>query len=598
MKGYDFIAEFLARQGCRHVFVLTGGAIAFVIDAVARRPDMEVVCFQHEQAAAMAADAYSRFGSGIGVTMVTSGPGSTNLITGIACSYFDSIPTFHISGQVPMKESNQGTKIRQVGFQETDIVSIVKPITKYAVMVMRVEDLRYELEKAYYIATNGRMGPVLVDVPMNIQQEELDFENARSFFAELIEGKAVREWSLDEALINRQIDQVLLLIQASRRPILLGGMGIRLSHAEGEFLALVDKLQFPVITSWSGLDLIPHNHPLYVAQYGVYGHRGANLAVQNSDLFVSIGSRLDTRQTGGKPETFAREAKRVIVDIDAAELGKKVKPAVGIQCDARSFLQLLLRRLEGISMPDISTWKKTVTQYKQKYPILQKEYLEQEKFVNPYVFATYFSDATRSGDILVADCGGNLTWIYQGMTLKDGVRLFTAAGNSPMGYALPAAIGASIKNNNQPIYCFIGDGGLQINIQEFQTIVARKLPVKIFVLNNHCYGIIKQFQDSWLGSRYTVVDRKGGYTCPDFRLVAEAYGIPSLAVVNNGEIREKITQALNTEGPMLIDVLLDEDQKLIPKTEFGNPIEDCSPMLDDEEFFANMIVHPLERRRG
>jgi acetolactate synthase-1/2/3 large subunit len=598
MKGCDYVAEFLAGQGCRHVFTITGGAIAFVVDAVGRRSDMEVVCMQHEQAAAMAADAYSRFGKGLGVTMATSGPGATNLITGIACSYFDSIPTIHITGQVPMKESKIGTQIRQVGFQETDIVSMVKPITKYAVLVTRIDDLRYELEKAYALATSGRMGPVLLDIPMNVQQEDLDyFSQARRYLSET--GRSCVEDDLfDEEAVQLQIDEAIVLLAAAKRPVVVGGFGIRLAQAEEEFLELIERLQFPVLTSWSALDLVPHDHPLYVGQFGVYGNRGANLTVQNCDLLLAIGSRLDTRQTGGNPGTFAREAVRIIVDVDRAELEKRMKPSVAIWCDARRFLDMLTRRMKGFATPDVSEWKRRVQTYKDRYPTIQLEYFSQREHVNPYVFAQHLNKVTEAGDILVADCGGNLTWIYQGISIKRGVRIFTAAGNSPMGYSLPAAIGACLKNNRQPILCFIGDGGLQINIQELQTICARRLPVKIFVLNNHCYGIIKQFQDTWCGSRYVAADHEGGYTVPDFRAIAAAYGIDSLTIAHNGEIQSKLENALEHPGPMLIDVRLDEDQKLTPKTEFGNPIEDCSPMLPDEEFHANMIVKPLQRRKG
>jgi acetolactate synthase-1/2/3 large subunit len=598
MKGYDYIAEFLASRNCKHVFALTGGAIAFVIDAVTRHRDLEVVGFQHEQAAAMAADAYSRLGDGIGVTMATSGPGATNLITGIACSYFDSIPTLHITGQVPTKDSNVGTRIRQVGFQETDIVSMVRPITKYAVRVTRVEDLRYELEKSYRIATTGRKGPVLIDVPMDVQQQECDFNRAVTERAQEVEESGENQSLQHTAAIDRQSDEVAALIAAAERPVIIGGFGVRLSGAEGEFLELAEQLQFPILTSWSALDLVPHDHPLYVGQFGVYGNRGANFTVQNCDLVLSIGSRLDTRQTGGDPATFAREATRVVVDIDIAELGKRLRPTVAVCADAKVFLRILLERLRSIRIPDVSKWKERVVSYKSKYPTIQPEYFAQKEWVNPYVFAHVLGNLTKSGDTLVADCGGNLTWIYQGISIKAGVRLFTAAGNSPMGYSLPAAIGASIKTGRRPVLCFIGDGGLQINIQELQTVKNLDLPVKIFVLNNRCYGIIKQFQDSWLGSRYVVTDTEGGYTCPNFPNVAEVYGIDSMTITSNSEIQDKVATALAHQGPVLIDVLLDKDQKLIPKTEFGNPIEDCSPMLPDEEFYANMIVKPLQRKRG
>ncbi|MBI2061469.1 MAG: thiamine pyrophosphate-binding protein [Nitrospirae bacterium] len=597
MRGCDYVAEFLHQHKSRHVFVLTGGAIAFVVDAVARRRDIELVGFQHEQAAAMAADAYSRFGEGLGTTLATSGPGATNLITGIACSFFDSIPTLHITGQVPVQESNVGTRIRQVGFQETDIVSMVKPITKYAVRVTRIDDLRYEMEKAVYLATSGRMGPALVDVPMDIQQQDFDFGSAREYVAPSARGSGEGGMTGDSMELRRQIDEALRLIAQARRPVVIGGSGVRRAKAEAEFMELVERLQFPVLVPWGALDLVPHDHPLHVAQFGIYGNRGANLAVQNCDLLLSIGSRLDTRQTGGDPKTFAREAKKIVVDIDRAELGKRLEVTHPIECDAGTFLRTMNRALSEFRVPDVTEWKSRVATYKARYPAVVRADFDEKGYVNPYVFSQQVGGLTEPGDMLVIDTGGTLVWMYQGLFVKKGVRVFTAAGHSPMGYALPAAMGACLARGHQPVLCFIGDGGLQLNIQEFQTLRNLSLPIKVFVLNNNCYGIIKQFQDSWLGSRYWASDPQGGYSSPDFRAVAAAYGIESIAISSNDEIRPKVMEALKHPGPVLVDVLIRGDQKLVPKTEFGNPIEDCSPMLPDDEFYSNMLVKPLPRKR-
>lgn len=589
MKLSDYLIQYIKDQGVKDVFLVTGGAVAHIVDSFRNVKGIGYVCTQHEQPAAMAAEAYSRVTGNIGVAMATSGPGATNLITGMCCAWFDSIPTVYITGQVNRGESKGKSRARQVGFQETDIVSMVKPITKYAVLVDDPLKIKYYLDKAFYIAKEGRPGPVLIDVPMDVQRAEIDPTKLKGFGAPKVQGVSPS--------FKKKIRSSLALIAKAKRPVILAGGGIKLSKANAELLEFVKKTGFPVVTSWSGFDLVPHSHKLLVGQFGVYGNRGANFAVQNADLVISVGSRLDTRQTGGRPDTFAREAKKIVVDIDRGELDKRrgLTPDVDICADAKLFLKEINQSLKDIKLPKIDSWLKKAAEWKVKYPTVLPEYEKQKGSVNSYVFARTLSEEAAANSIVLPDDGGNLTWMMQSWQLKDGQTLFSAFGNSPMGYSFPAAIGASYAaNHKRPVLCVIGDGSFQMNIHELQTVAHYKIPIKIFILNNHSYGIIKQFQDMYFGGRHEASSREKGYSCPDFIKVAQAYGLKTVSINNHQELRKKIKEVLASKEAVLCDVLLDEGQKLIPKLEFGKSIEDLMPYLPREEFKKNMIVKPLD----
>ncbi len=597
MKASDYIVDFLVTEKARTVFLITGGAIAHVVDSVGRRKeergDIDFVAVQHEQSGAMAAEAYSRLATeqGLGVMMATSGPGATNLITGMCGCWFDSIPALFITGQVNTKEAQTTAKTlpRQVGFQETDIVSIAKPITKYSVQVTDPKMLRYELEKAVAIARSGRPGPVLVDVPVDLQVVDLDPHTMKGFVADEVVV------SLDSAPERKtKLSQALTLIQDAERPVLLLGGGVRLARAEGDVLALVEKLGIPTVVSWSGFDLIPHDHPLFAGHIGVYGNRAGNFVVQNADLLLSIGSRLDTRQTGGRVETFARAAKKIMVDIDTNEInkGRGLSIDVGIVADAKMFITECVAALAATSLPDISAWKGTVSAWKKAYGG-SVEKGEAGGPMNSYDFLSILSEALPENQVTIADEGGNLVWTMQSFKVKKGQRVISTFGNSPMGYALPAAIGAATARKGESIICIDGDGGFQMNIQELQTLVHYQLPVKVFIMNNRSMGIIKQFQDLYFGSRYIATTEQGGYTSPNFAEVAKAYGLTTFTVSSLTDAQQVISQALATPGPVLVDVLIDEDQKLSPKLEFGRPIEDMAPYLDRKELAETMIIDLL-----
>lgn len=590
MKASDFIASFLAKHKINHVFQVIGGASVHMVHSIDSQKGIDLVCVQHEQAGAMAAEAYARTTKNMGVSMATSGPGMTNLLTGIACAYFDSIPTINITGQVNTFEAKGERKVRQVGFQETDIVAMAKPITKYSVLVTDPKDLRYVLEKAVYIAKSGRPGPVLIDIPMDIQRAEIDPKKLYGF-----KPSEIREASDDSKTISGKIKLALADIAKADRPVLIAGAAIRNADLISEFEELANLLNIPVVCTWSGIDDLHHNHPLYRGQIGVYGARAANFAVQNSDCILSLGSRLDTRITGGKPETFAREARKIVIDIDRAELykGRGLTPDIGICADVGIVIPQLIKGAKNLKKKDISSWKKKTLEWKNNYPIVLPAWRKRKNKVDPYVFMESLSEACSKGDVVVTDCGGNLTWTIQGFNVKRGVRLFSTFGNSPMGYSFAASIGASMGIGKKDVICIIGDGGFQMNIQELQTIFHYKIPIKTFIINNHSYGIIKQFQEMYFESKYIGTTPASGYSVPNFIKIAKAYGIPTETIKNHKELAAKIRKVLAHKGPIVCDVIIPDDSKLIPKLEFGRPIEDLSPLLPRDEFLKNLVIKPV-----
>ncbi|GGF27404.1 acetolactate synthase [Aliidongia dinghuensis] len=563
MIGAEYIAEFLARVGSDRVFLLTGGACAFMIDAVGRHPELSYTCFQHEQSAAMAADAVWRTGRKVGVSMATSGPGATNLITGIACSYFDSIPSLHITGQVNQREGSayHGANVRQSGFQETKIVDMVRPITKYAVMVRSGEELRQELAKAYSIAVSGRMGPVLIDVPMDIQQIEIVGEMLLPPFVP----------PADEDVFDA-VCALGATLSAARRPIVLWGGGIGLAGVQAEVAHWLEQAKVPFVSSWAGLTYFDHDHPGFLGQIGVYGNRGANFVLQNADTVIVLGSRLDNRQRSGNARNFAIGATVHVVDVDEEELKKYVNDGYRTsQVDFR-LLPKVLAALPPAS-PD-PEWSNYAGEMKQQY--YGRETSTSAARLNslsPYDVVRRINASIADDAIVIGDTGAALCWLHQAFKVKDHM-LFTAGGNSPMGYALPAAIGAKLTAPNRQIVSYNGDGGFQLNLQELQTVKSRNLDIAIVIMNNGSYGIIKQFQDSYLGSRYDA--SRDGYSAPDFGLIAQAYGLEYMRV----EHLEQITPALFQGKAIIIDVVLSENTLIEPKLEMGRPINDQFPYLD------------------
>lgn len=595
MKLSDYLVKYLIEHDIKDVFIVMGGAASHIVDSLGKNKNINYIPMQHEQAAAMAADAQARITGKPSVAVATSGPGATNLITGTCTSWCDSIPCIFITGQVSLAETKGNKKIRQLGFQETDIIEIVKSITKYAVMVKDPKEIKFHLDKAFYLANEGRPGPVWLDLPLDIQHAQIDESKLKGFIAPK---------KNPDAKLDQSIKKTLYLMAKTKRPIILAGHGIRIGGAIGEFENFIKKLGWPVVSTWNGIDILPHNHPQYVGQIGVYGARAANFAIQNSDLLLSIGSRLDTRQTGGNPKTFARAAKTIAVDIDKAELTKKwARIDLPIISDAKDFLLQINKQMQYFKQPNTTKWWLQIKNWQKDFPVILPEFYKQKKTTNPYVFIESLSKALNEKEIIFVDAGGTTVWSFQAFKVKKEQRLINPLGNFPMGYALPAAIGAWFKTHKNRIICIIGDGSLQMNIQELQTIIKHKIPIKIFVINNHSYGIVKQFQEIYFNSRYEGTSSKGGYSCPDFIKIAKAYGLSTSQIKSNSEITKKISQTLASKGPILCEVIIDENQKIIPKLSaiktadgyISKPIEDQMPLLKKTQLQKIMTIDLVEK---
>ncbi len=568
MNGADFIAEFLKEKSIKNIFTVTGGACAFIIDAIAKCKNLNYVCFQHEQAAAMAADAVWRIKKTPGVTLVTSGPGATNLITGIACSYFDSIPSLHITGQVNLNESAKlkNLDVRQIGFQETNIVDMVKPITKYSVKIETINSLPEEFNKAYNIATSGRMGPVLLDVPMNIQQEK--FVKKR---INLKSNSYKQEFNYDELS-----DSIFGKLKKSSRPLILFGAGVGLAGIEKKLTDWMKRSNIPFVSSWGGISYFDHRLDNYCGHIGVYGNRGANFIIQNCDYLLVLGSRLDSRQRSSNENSFAPKASIDVIDIDDQELKKFQNSNYSLfQLDLQYFPRVLDRIIFKLEKSD---WESYIKEMKDKYYDKDlSQFASNKDSLSPYSVVKKINSLIHDNAIVVSDCGANLCWVYQ-IFRRTQHKLFTAAGHSPMGYTLPAMIGAALSSKEHQVIGFIGDGGFQMNIQELQTIVHYQLNTKIIVLNNFGYGIIKQFQDSYFDSRYEASGK--GYSQPDFRKIANAFNIKYYSIKSISDLKIKMFE---NQSAAIVDVFLDPNTLIEPKIELGHPINNQFPYLGNEE---------------
>jgi acetolactate synthase-1/2/3 large subunit len=589
MKVSDYVAQFLVDQGIKHVFVVTGGAVAHLIDSIAKNPDIEYVCSQHEQAAAFAVDGYARVSGGMGAAIVTTGPGVTNLMTGVAGMYYDSIPSIFIGGQVSTaRQSKNAPGVRQLGFQEAPHVELMNPITKYAVTVERAEDIRYALEKAVYMAKEGRPGPVFVDICDDVQRMEVRPEELEGF-----RNYMVRPGRVGWQSLSNDIDQMLDMIAEAERPVLVLGAGIKIAKVEERAKDFVGTFGMPIGLTWAIMDMYPSDHYLNIGGFGISVPRAGNFAVQNADLILSIGSRLDSHATGPLG-TFAPKAKKIIVDIDTSELSKFGKQGMLvdllIHADLWNFFDVFESRVAGINLKDIYPWFRQIALWKAKYPICPPEYDDQKEGINPYVFLRELSKATKEDDIIIPDCGANLIQTFQGYSIKEGQRVFSSFNNSPMGYSLAASIGACFANDKQPVICIIGDGGLQVNIQELATIVRYNLPIKIFVFNNHGYGIIQQTQDDWLEGRYEASTPDSGLADPDYVKIAMAYGIHIWRFSSHYSLLPCIESVLAEDWATLCPIEIAPGQRIIPMLKAGNSLENMHPLLDPEELKENMLV--------
>ncbi len=585
MKLSDYIAQFLNEQGIGHVFVVSGGAIIHSIDSVARHPQMDYVCVQHEQAAGAAADAYWRTCGKVGTVMVTSGPGATNLTTSICNAYFDSIPMLCICGQVTTPRLRPNANLRQKGFQETDIVSLFSSITKYVYRVMDPMEIKYQLQKAMYIAQEGRPGPVALDIPDDLQRMDIDVSKLKEF---------IPPASPKPKNNAKDIKTLLTWLKEAKRPLVIYGAGIRIAGVIDPALKFIRERGLPAVLTWGGKDIMTYDDPLNMGGIGVVGPRSGNFAAQNSDLIIAVGTRLSQMVTGGKTTLFAPGAKKVLVDIDPHELVKFTSNDfhldLGIESDFPSFFNSLAQSPPKAGSADgFSSWRAEIKSWEKEYPICPPEKYQRSDFVDGHVFVKTISKLSRPGDIFIADTGANISWTLQAIEMKAGQRIFSAWNHTPMGYALSASVGAAFAAKNR-VLCLTGDGGLMMNIEELATIRRYNLDVKLFIFNNGGHSIQKQTIDTWLGSNYVAVDEKSGLSFPDFVKTAQAFHLPALRASNHEELASVLNRVLATPGPVVCDIIIDPNQKIEPMLKFGSGLEDLNPRLPPEELARIMKV--------
>jgi acetolactate synthase-1/2/3 large subunit len=594
VKLSDYIAGQLADWGVRHIFLVTGGGAMHLNDSIGKESRIRYVCNHHEQASAMAAEAYARISGQPGVVNVTTGPGGINALNGVFGAWTDSVPLLVISGQVKRETCMRAlgiTGLRQLGDQEADIVAMVRGITKYAVFVDDPLSVRYHLERAWHLAQTGRPGPSWVDIPVDVQAASVDPANLRAY--DPAEGETLS----DDSGLSAQCREILDRIRQAKRPVILAGTGVRAARATGEFDALIHRLGIPVTTAWTH-DIIASDDPLFCGRQGTIGDRAGNFTVQSSDLLLILGSRLTIRQTSYNWQSFARGAFKIQVDIDPAEFLKPtLRPDMPVLSDLKRFLDAMLRECERAKYRSgHQNWLSWCRERVRRYPVVQAQQRQSGPPLNPYYFVEQLSTRLSATDVIV--CGNATACIvpFQTMRLQSGQRMISNSGSASMGYDLPAAIGAAFARPDARVVCLAGDGSIQMNIQELQTIVHHHLPIKIFVLNNSGYLSMRVTQSSFFG-RLTGESAPTGASLPNIVKLACAYGIPSCRIDRQSKFSQ-IDQALAAEGPALIDVVLDPAQEFEPRSRarqlpdgriVSPNLEDMYPFLDETELMDNVI---------
>jgi acetolactate synthase I/II/III large subunit len=626
MKLSDYVIQFVANLGVKHVFLVPGGGAMHLNASLAQCASIEAICNSHEQASAMAAENYAKAVNGLGVAMVTTGPGGTNAVTGLAGAWLDSTPVLFLSGQVKRPDrmfAPDGAPLgmRQLGVQEIDIVSIVKPLTKYAVTVLDPNSIRFHLEKAAYLARTGRPGPVWIDIPLDVQATPIDASDLAPFEAPHPSAAPLQDAQAAGAPeLAAQVRETIDALNRAERPLILIGNGVRLAHAEDQFRKLFDLLRIPVEATWCAADIISSEDALFVGRPGSLASRGANFALQNCDFLLSIGTRLDFAITGYAPEKFARAAHKVMVDIDPAEI-RKLAPFIDtpICADAGDFLgemlcqmscqtprqplRLIPRQAGAVLPKDRTSWNQRCTDWKTRYPVVTEEHRKPEGPVSIYHLAEVIGQETTPEDLMISGSSGAGIEIFLfACPTRTGQRIYHTAGLGSMGNGLPGSIGLCIAGDRRRTVCVDGDGGFQFNIQELETVARLNLPIKFFVLNNGGYASMRASQTNFFGSPQLGCDSRTGITVPDLCKVAAAYGLPTARIESQANLREQVRKVLETPGPVVCDVMVIPDEVRGPRLSsiqrpdgslVSKPLEDLWPFLDRDEFYANMIVPPL-----
>ena len=595
MKLSDYIAGQLADWGVRHIFLVTGGGAMHLNDSLGHESRLRYICNHHEQASAMAAEAYARISGRPGVVNVTTGPGGINALNGVFGAWTDSVPTLVISGQVKRETCMRAlgiTGLRQLGDQEVDIIRMVSGITKYAAFIDDPHSIRYHLERAWHLAQTGRPGPCWLDIPVDVQAAQIDPAKLTSY------DPAEDAKPFDDSHLAAQCRDILERIRSAKRPVILAGTGVRAARATTEFDALIHRLSVPVTTAWTH-DVIASDDPLFCGRQGTIGDRAGNFTVQNADLLLVLGSRLNIRQTSYNWQSFARNAFKIQIDIDSTEFQKPtVRPDMPVACDLKRFLAAMLRECDRVNYQPClhAKWLDWCRERVSRYPVVQPAQREPGPPLNPYYFLEQLSARLAPHDVIV--CGNATACIvpFQTMRLKHGQRMISNSGSASMGYDLPAAIGTAFADPSRRVICLAGDGSIQMNIQELQTIVHHNLPIKIFVLNNSGYLSMRMTQSGFFG-RLTGESASSGASLPDMVKIGCAYGIPS-ARINCGSQLSQIDQALAAQGPALLDVVLDPSQEFEPRSKarqlpdgkiVSPNLEDMYPFLDQTELMDNII---------
>ncbi|HIJ98657.1 TPA: hypothetical protein H1005_01805 [archaeon] len=601
VKVSDYIMSFLKEQGVKEVFFVPGDANVHLLDSLGRDGELNFTCNQTERVASMSAEAYSKLTSNLGVLIISSGASGTNAITGVSNAWVDSTPLFVLSGQATLDQGHENPSIRQLGNKSLNIAEVVKPITKYSVKITDPSTIRYHLEKAAYLAKEGRPGPVWIDIPIDIQGMAIDAIELRSF--ELPETQSSNNY------FEKQISEVVELLKNSKRPVILAGRGIRLSKAGKEFLKLAELLKIPVLTSRGGADLIPETHPLFFGRSGAYGQRRANFVVQNSDLLISIGARLSIPQIGRNYKAFARAAKKVVVDIDSNELSKKtVKIDFPINSGAADFILALTAKLKALNSKLIfSDWLKKCREWSGKFYPTKFESYKHKKFVNPYLFVEAISDELKEGSIIVVDGGSVLNYVMQTFKFKPAQRIILSYGLELPGFALAGAIGASVGNNRGEVICLCEDRGFQLNIPELQTIIDNRLPIKIFILKSRGRSDVRKTQKEYFGGRYVGTDNEILFGSPALAKVGKVYRFATYEIGKSTNLKKQIRKVLRAKGPVICEIQIDKEQEIIPRIVFtvkpdgkweAKPLEDMYPFLDRKTLKENMVVELLPEEKN
>jgi len=590
IKVSDYIIKFLVERGVRDIFLVSGGGIMHLVDSVGKNTEIKYYCNYHEQACAHSAEAFSRVTGKLGACLVTTGPGGVNALSGVASAWVDSLPMLVISGQVRRDLIADYTKVRQRGPQEGNVLEMARPVTKYAVTLLDPQKVCFELEKLFYLAFDGRPGPVWLDVPLDVQGTEVEEMELESF---PIPQKAMASVSLSE-----QAEAFLEFAAKSQRPLFLAGNGIHIAAAEPLLKELLEKMPFPIVLPNCAKDLVPEDHPRYMGVFGTAGQRRANFAVQNADCVFFLASGINVTKTGFNYNGFAPKAKKVLVDIDEGQLYHQViQPDLGIQSDIHAFLTEVLRHIDRarLRFSPSQKWMDACSVWKKKYPIILDDFYADKEHVNSYVFVNTLSDLLSADDVVVAGNGIDEVSYWQAFKVKPGQRTMISGNWGPMGWDLPAAVGASIGSGRRTI-CLSGDGSSQWNVQELLTIKHYRLPVKIFIFNNQGYTNIRITQSNFFG-RYVGADSASGVSNPDFAHLAAAYGLSYSQIRTNADIESGIRAALQTDGPTLCELNIAVDQGITPKasafrredgTLESRPLEDMAPFLPREEVWENM----------